>query len=54
MYFEFDLPRGRDGNIRLNYISDLKTESKYVIDAINELVDKITILEAELNDLKNN
>jgi hypothetical protein len=53
MYFEFDLPRGRDGNIRLNYISDLKTESKYVVDAINELVDRIVRLEAELNELKN-
>ena len=54
MYFEFDLPRGRDGNIRLNYISDLKTESKYVVDAINELVDRIVKLESELNELKNN
>ena len=54
MFFEFDLPRGRDGNIRLNYISELRTESKFIIDAINELVDEIASLRDELNDLKNN
>lgn len=54
MFFEFDLPRGRDGNMRTSFYQDLLTESKDVINAINELVNRIVKLETEINELKNN
>lgn len=53
LFFEFDLVRGKNGSIRTSFYNDLATNEKNIIDAINELVGRINVLEQEINDLKN-
>ena len=46
MTFNFSIPRGKNGTVRMTNYSDLKTNNKDIIGAINELYDMI-------NELKN-
>ena len=52
--FTFDIPRGKNGNVRFGEYTNLETESKNVLDAINELLNKINAIEQRLTDLENN
>jgi hypothetical protein len=52
MTFNFSVPRGKNGTVRMTNYSDLKTDSKDIIGAINELFDKINDLETIINELK--
>ena len=59
--FTFDIPRGKNGTVRTGEFSSLKTNSKNVLEAINELKatmdeinEKLTEIENRLNDLENN
>ena len=56
--FTFDIPRGKNGTVRTGDFSSLNTESKNVLDAINELKatmdeinERLTEIENRLNDL---
>ena len=59
--FSFDIPRGKNGTVRTGNFLSLKTDSKNVLEAINELKatmdeinEKLTDIENRLNDLENN
>ena len=53
MTFNFKIPRGKNGTVRMTNYSDLTIGDGNIIDAINQLNSKIIELEAIINELKN-